>query len=353
MLQIAVDARASARLFRLISNRGERVHLNAFEVIFIKYFQKFESFKNKLPFIFSIDKIILSGSLNHDSIDHVFKEIHRLDYSHTDIWAKANMEPFFIPSGLYLYSYQYYESRKNMSYRHCFDFEIVDYVQSAKGERASFWLGIGLNKFGKVDNETWKLEFNPNKVLPCDFCSDLFGVLMCNSYWVDLKEYDIAVDVPLQRDSFFLSVRNGCKYGLIQNSATNKTEYSGVRHKNGFTKLYNKQLEQKLDMPLTRIEFTFTTLDYIASCDSIPNIYYYDVLQFKLSDLALNDTERFILNTLLVAPNRVNELGRYMAQKMKAIISDYVYTFDLTREEFEQSMKILKSIPIVECGIHE
>lgn len=56
---------------------------------------------------------------------------------------------------------------------------------------------------------------------------------------------------------------------------------------------------------------------------------------------------------ILVSPNRVSELGYRMAKKMRSIISDYVYTFDLTREEFEQSMKILKSIPIVECGIHE
>lgn len=170
---------------------------------------------------------------------------------------------------------------------------------------------------------------------------------------MELKEYDIAVDVPLQRDSFFLSVRNGRKYGLIQNSATDKTEYSGVRHTNGFAKLYNKQLEQKLDSPLTRIEFTFTTLDYFASRDSIPNIYYYDILQFKISDLTLNDTERFILNTLLMSPNRVNELGYRMARKMQSIISDYVYTFDLAREEFEQCIKILRSIPIVECGIRD
>lgn len=319
----------------------------------MRYYQKFESFKNKLPFIFSIDKIVITGSLNHNSIDHIFKEIHRLDYSHTDIWAKANQEPFFIPAGLYLYGYQYYESKKNLSYRHCFDFEIVRHSSMEKGDRATFWLGIGFNRFGKVDNESWKLEFNPNKILPCDFCNELFGVLMCNSYWVVLKEYDVAVDVPLRRDSFFLSVRNGRKYGLIQNSATDKTEYSGVRHTNGFAKLYNKQLEQKLDSPLTRIEFTFTTLDYFVSRDSIPNIFYYDVLQFRMMDLTLNDTERFILNTLLVSPNRVNELGRYMAQKMKSIISDYVYTFDLAREDFEHCVKILRSIPIVECCLRD
>lgn len=322
-------------------------------MIFLRYYQKFESFKNKLLFIFSIDKIVVTGSLNHDSIDHIFKEIHRLDFSHTDIWAKANQEPFFIPAGLYLHGYQYYESKKNLSYRHCFDFEIVHHSASVKGERATFWLGVGFNKFGKVDNESWKLEFNPNKVLPCDFCSELFGVLMCNSYWVELKEYDIAVDVPLQRDSFFLSVRNGRKYGLIQNSATDKTEYSGVRHTNGFTKLYNKQLEQKLDSPLTRIEFTFTTLDYFASRDSIPNIYYYDVLQMRMIGLQLTDTDRFILNTLLSAPNRIAELSRTKREKMQSVISNYVYTFDLAREEFDQCVKILRSIPIVECGLRD
>ncbi len=315
----------------------------------MKYFQKFEILKNKLSFTFSIDKIVVTGSFNHNSIEHIFNEIHRLDFFYTDIWAKANQEPFFIPTGLYLYSYQYYESKKNLSYHHCFDFEIVHHSPTEKGSRATFWLGIGFNKFGKVDCETWKLEFNPNKVLPCDFCNDLFGVLLCNSYWLELKEYDIAVDVSLPRDSFFLSVRNGRKYGLIQNSATDKTEYSGVRHTNGFTKLYNKQLEQKLDAPLTRIEFTFNSLDYFASRDSIPNIFYYDVLQFKMADLSLNDTERFILNTLLISPNRVNELGRWMAQKMQKIISDYVYTFDLAREDFERCVKILREIPIVGC----
>lgn len=315
----------------------------------MNYFKNFKTFKNKLPFIFSIDKIVVTGSFNHNSIEHIFKEIHRLDFLHTDIWAKANQEPFFIPSGLYLYSYQYYESKKNLSYRHCFDFEIIDHSPTQKGSRATFWLGVGFNKFGKVDCETWKLEFNPNKVLPCDFCNELFGVLLCNSYWLELKEYDVAVDVPLSRDSFFLSVRNGRKYGLIQNSATDKTEYSGVRHTNGFTKLYNKQLEQKLDAPLTRIEFTFNSLDYFASRDSIPNIFYYDVLQMRMVGLQMTDTDRFILNTLLLAPNRITELSRTKREKMQAVISDYVFTFELSREDFEHCIRILREIPIVGC----
>lgn len=148
----------------------------------MRYYQKYESVKNMLPFIFSIDKIVLSGSLNHNSIDFVFSEIRRLDFLHTDMWARANMEPFFIPANLYLYSYQYYETKKNLAYKHCFNFEIVDYVSNAIGDKYSFWLGIGFNRFGKIDNESWKLEFNPNKILPCDFCEQLFSVLMMNSY---------------------------------------------------------------------------------------------------------------------------------------------------------------------------
>lgn len=171
--------------------------------------------------------------------------------------------------------------------------------------------------------------------------------------WIELREYDIAVDVPLQRDCFFLSVKNGRKYSLIQNSDTDKTEYSGVRHTNGFTKLYNKQLEQKLDAPLTRIEFTFTSLDFALSADSIPNIFYYDVLQMKMSAMSLTDTDKFILNTLLSAPNRLNELSRNKREKMQRIISDFVYIFEMVRDDFEHCVKILKSIPIVGCAIRD
>lgn len=220
------------------------------------------------------------------------------------------------------------------------------------GDINSFWLGVGFNRFGNIDYTRWKVEFNPNKVLPCEFTNELLQLLLTNSYDLSLNEFDIAIDFPLKRDLFSMSTNNGRKYSLICNSNQDKTEYSGTRHTNGFTKIYNKTLESKLDIDITRIEFTFTDINYSSAIVGLPGIFITDYKQLTIDGVGeFNDTERFILHTLIDYPERINELGRKMKNKMKNTLDSYVYSYSISENDFRKCIDILKSIPIIKVAL--
>ena len=132
---------------------------------------------------------------------------------------------------------------------------------------------------------------------------------------IDIIEYDIAVDMPFSRDSFFL-VKDKRKYQCVLNSSVDKTEYLGCRHEHGFVKLYNKQRESNLDYPLTRFEISCTSLHLCDIVDSLPCVYF-SLGQIGLTDIKLNDTDKFILKTLILDPSRLSELGRSKRDKIR------------------------------------
>ena len=126
-------------------------------------------------------------------------------------------------------------------------------------DEESYYLGIG--RYGAAPNEYWvecKVEFNPAKVDKSKQFTALYDRLLANAKYVEFKRFDVAIDYPEEREKFFLlkdqRVCNDKCYSL-----SNRTTYLGVRSSHGQIKLYNKQLESKLDYPLTRLEMT---LDY-------------------------------------------------------------------------------------------
>lgn len=321
----------------------------------MRYYSNFISEFNHYPLSYSVDKCVLVGFVDFKRVDSLLSSIDDLYYKHLNVTADFMVKsPFKNPSdclgnGLYYWSTSHYENRKNLSFFHNFSFELVD---GMIGEHNTFWLGFGFNRFGTIDWTHWKIEFNPNKVLPCDFTDELFGFLISNSYDLSLKEFDVAVDFPLSRDLFSMSVNNGRKYSLILNSEQDKTEYSGTRHTNGFTKIYNKTLESKLDTDITRVEFTFTDINYNSVVVGLPDIFITDFIQLKIDGLGeLNDTEKFILHTLIQSPERINELGRYMRSKMKNILDNYLYSYSINEKDFRGCIDILKSIPLVKVAL--
>lgn len=315
----------------------------------MRYYDTHVSTFNHYPLTYSIDKIVILGFLEFGKIDYVLNAIDKLYYKHLNITCEKNMSVPWSTDELFYWHTTHYENRKNLSFFHNFSFEIKD---GMSGDINTFWLGLGFNRFGNIDYTRWKIELNPNKVLPCDFTNELLQLLITNSYDMSLKEFDIAVDLPLKRECFSMSTKNGRKYALIYNSDKDKTEYSGTRHTNGFTKIYNKTLESKLDKDLTRLEFTFTDISYKSAVIGLPDIFITDYKQLEIGGVGdINDTERFILHTLIEQPTRINELGRYMKQKMKSILDGYVYSYSINEKDFRKCIDILKSIPIVKVAL--
>lgn len=258
------------------------------------------SFVDESKYCYSVDKLVLHGSFLYHSFDEFSARLNTLLIRFTCYDE--------MPFSVSLYRDTYYQSLKKLTYLNNFKFELCYGV-----EKSSFWLGTHFQSFDNTLN-TWKLELNPNKCMPCDFVSALFRLLKTYSKFVEVGEYDVAVDLPVSRDSLFL-IKDKRKYQSIINSSVDKTEYLGSRHEHGFCKLYNKQKESKLNFPLTRFEITCTRLKASAVVDSLPTIYIQRE-QLVLTGLKLTDTDKFILNTLISDPSRISELGRRVRQKM-------------------------------------
>lgn len=258
------------------------------------------SFVDKSDYCYSIDKLVLHGSFIYDCWDEFSAKLRLLTIRFTCYEE--------MPFSVSLFRDTYYHSFKKLTYSNNFKFELCQGTDTF-----SFWLGTHFQSFDNTLN-TWKLEINPNKCMPCDFVSALFRLLKTYSKFVEIGEYDIAVDLPVSRDFLFL-IKDKRKYQSIVNSSADKTEYLGCRHEHGFCKLYNKQKESKLNFPLTRFEMTCTSLKLTSVLDSFPVLYSYR-LQMSFVDFKLSDTDMFILKTLIAEPSRLTELGRKMRQKM-------------------------------------
>lgn len=265
----------------------------------------YRSFVDKFDYCYSVDKLVLHGTFLYSCFDEFSARLNTLLIKYVCYDE--------MPFSFSLFRDTYYQSLKKLTYLNNFKFELCKKTQVGL-EKSSFWLGTHFQSYDKT-LDTWKLELNPNKCMPCDFVSGLFALLRFYSKFVEVGEYDIAVDFPFSRDLLYL-VKDKRKYQTIFNSAVDKTEYLGSRHEHGFCKLYNKQKESKLDFPLTRFEITCTRLKASAVVDSLPTIYIQRD-QLSMVDMKLTDTDMFILKTLISEPSRLSELGRDKRSKMR------------------------------------
>lgn len=214
--------------------------------------------------------------------------------------------------------FEHWESRRPGTYRN--QFRVL-----LEGER-SFWLGVGLNQYGKAKpTDGCKLEYNPNKVWGERALHWLLAQCWDRSSVVEpcrLKAWDLAVDWPEPRERYRLR-KDARVYEERTASATDCTQYVGQRNAPGRCKLYNKQLEAGLADACTRLEIT---LDGATRAQDVPQVwpvvYRLGDYQTTAESARLTDTDRFILLTLLDAPDRVRELGRRKAQRMQALLDD-------------------------------
>lgn len=200
-------------------------------------------------------------------------------------------------------------------YRNNFNFHCSD--------TDSFWLGVGLSIAGKQYPDSWKIEFNPNKCGRLDVLDCILSLLReCSSeFW--LKDWDIAIDYPVLRENCFLMKDSRC-YRLVMNSISDKTEYLGSRHKQGYTKLYNKQKESKLHYPLTRLELTMEGLCTVENIEnSLPVVYCLNDLQMVFDDRFFCDTDRVLIWSVLKEPSLLNELSSFKRKKIECALEQH------------------------------
>lgn len=205
----------------------------------------------------------------------------------------------------------------------------------------SFWLGMGLNQ-GKTNYGRIRIEFNPNKVANHDCFRKVLAFLntCCSPMHTTVRRFDLALDYPVLRENASL-VKDSRKYSEVRTSLSDRTQYLGTGQNHGRVKLYNKQLENGLHYPLTRLELT---LDPEQSYEDInfPTVYFVQDMQMTFADMDLNETDRFILGALLQGYGELSQLGRKTREKMKRVMSDYVTYFSLPRERYEAILAQLK-----------
>lgn len=214
-------------------------------------------------------------------------------------------------AGRLLLQYDHWQSWKIGTYRDQFSIKCPD------GE--SFFLGVGLNT-GGLPNNTARVEFNPNKV-----GSSWELAVVYNACWnisggqLTIKQYDLAIDYPIPREDLRL-IKDARLYEERCRSDADRTQYLGQRNQPGRCKLYNKQLEQGLAEPLTRLEMT------VAFEESAPEmvrrqmpqvVSVAGVVQTEMELPRLTDTDLFILTTLAREPERIRELGRRKRETLR------------------------------------
>lgn len=215
-------------------------------------------------------------------------------------------------------TFEHWESMRMGTFRHQFRFLV--------GAEDSFWLGVGLNSYtqGRA-GENAKLEFNPNKVGGSRSLLWLLRRVQILALEWDLKQWDLAVDYPTERRDMVL-VKDARLYEEFSHSADDRTQYVGQRNEPGRCKLYNKQVELRLPEPLTRLEITVGGATKVADIvDMWPKVYKMCDAQISPEVAALNDTDRFILRTLMDYPERIRELSRRKRQKMAALLDEMQY----------------------------
>lgn len=285
--------------------------------------------------VYSIDKVVLAGKFKNG---HMIENSQTVVVSGLDLYdPELNYVPFstgeLVPvKTKYLehfgqlffdklsqctFSFDRYvnSNPKPGFYRNNFNFHCSD--------TDSFWLGVGLSIAGKQYPDSWKIEFNPNKCGHLESLSYVLSLLReCSSeFW--LKDWDIAIDYPVLRENCFLMKDSRC-YRLHQNSVSDKTEYLGSRHVQGYTKLYNKQKESKLHYPLTRLELTMEGLCSVDDIESaLPTVYCLKDLQMTFDDFYFNSIDRVLVWSVLKEPSLLSDLPYKTHKKIECALEQH------------------------------
>lgn len=209
----------------------------------------------------------------------------------------------------------------------------------------SFYIGFSPN-WKKVNRFTTsgRIEFNPSKVCLDSEFMFLYGQLLTFIPRFRLRpvRFDLAIDLPVARDRVYL-LKDQRLYEEYSYSAINKTQYLGVRNNHGRVKVYNKALEQKLDIDLTRIEIT---IDYDKSTYGevekiLPRLYILDNFQLSID---ISGTDKVILVAVMNDMTLLNELGRTKKEKIKSYLREIEYNLTLEYEKYNNVLQQIRKL---------
>ncbi len=89
------------------------------------------------------------------------------------------------------------------------------------------------------------IDVNPNLCFVDSRCLKAIAFLLSRSIQFHIRNFDVAVDIPMSRQLFRMEKDRRIKT-VIRRSVSNATEYCGRRNYAGFCKLYDKTVESKL-----------------------------------------------------------------------------------------------------------
>ena len=177
----------------------------------------------------------------------------------------------------------------------------------------------------KEDFYKGMIDFNPNKVFMYNEFWNDFRTIKSFCEHFEIIRTDVALDMPYYRNSCILE-RGRKSYTLQIRSREERTEYLGVKNTVGYVKLYNKAYELDLPFQLTRLEITCEP-NSVSYLRNFPKLSIVNA-QMNMDYLALKDTDRFILMSILdsmsagttYAMERFNELGRKKKEKIRPFL---------------------------------
>ena len=180
-------------------------------------------------FVHSIDNVIIIFYLKRYNMENVANELVAIrEYYNADGWEKFNCSA--------CKKYAWFQNIVHM-----------DAIHICYGK---------YQRFDKINRE-WdilpmlRLEINPNKHYDKPIFRDVLYWLNENCTDGILQRYDYAIDIPYD-------ISRVKVYGSRKEAGLYKgTIYRGQRSHHGFTKIYDKAKEQKLEAPLTRVEYVF------------------------------------------------------------------------------------------------
>lgn len=230
--------------------------------------------KDKNGYTYSCDMLRIAFDMRRDQIKQYNNYLDNV--LRTDITS--------YPKNLAQYKYRYLYT--------------IDYGE----ECSTMTVGLSFNGATKDDMLKCFLEVNPNKCFDNEQCKQDIEVLLLHASVSTVTRWDLAIDLPFERNLVYLQ-KDHRKYGLEMCSYEDRTEYLGVRNNPGRVKLYNKTMESKLDLDLTRLEITVGSLSLAETEKWIPKVWIQARQQKMLFECDLSQTDKVLVQAIQQSPS--------------------------------------------------
>lgn len=267
----------------------------------------------------SIDNLIIDydiKGIGQKGVQNVIDKIH-------DIRDKNNLQDYWERLNVNACSkYQYYNNHLRVDVG--IYLMVGRYVEYVPDRRDKFFV-----------YPIVKLEVNPNKHFKNPILHEILAMLKDMSADSRLVKYDYCIDIPVKPTEVEV-------FGTRKQQGLYKgTRYYGQRNKNGYCKIYDKQKEQKLDTPLTRVEHTIETKMKTKSI-SFENINVKDSAADKESEKEnINSTYKCIVelcNTLSANDISYDNILNKLDKRSKRVIKETLTNSGYRKLEFNQKI---------------